>query len=498
MYTLARKKTRLEVFKAAVEEFPALFELTDNGTAFKRLDIDVKKLEAILDRSGVDEFGSFSSWLTVWDARRELRAQFGDAETAMDHDADLEYAVGDVACGFLDEVVNLRALRKYARSERVRDRGVVEQYIRRCETEGTLVGDYATVRVSYYRKYGLPGRKYARGPALQKCERGARDAAQDSLIQSHDIRNAMPTLFLALVREKLPDVAQRLLMWPLYDKCYCEWRAVVAEYAGVPLDEAKQTFSAIFSLGLPMYDLPFLWTLACEVSAATTALLSLPDYRHLNDFFGDRRNPRASRLHYALAASEDACIARLEVAITEHFPETSRIQAYIFDDILISVGVKDACGSNTIAALIGLELGVRFNAKGFPTSPPLARVVQNSSPGWQTEIPLQAQGFDDACLYAACYALVADRQCIASGNGPFSSRAFNEHAYHDSQRSADVLFLEHCPDVSRESMHQQSLDFVAYQRMADGGHFFAVRFRDDGAVHLLDTLAQFGIHDMLT
>ena len=126
---MARKKSRLDNFKEAIAEFPALFEMTENGASVRRLDIHLTKLEAILRRRGVEEFGSFSSWQTVWDARRELRAQFGVAEVVMDHDADLEYSVGDVDCGFLDEVVNLRALRRYGRSESVRDQGAVEQYI---------------------------------------------------------------------------------------------------------------------------------------------------------------------------------------------------------------------------------------------------------------------------------------------------------------------------------------------------------------------------------
>ena len=151
----------------------------------------------------------------------------------------------------LTEHVDLAALRARHQGGSDRRPDVLRRYITRCENEGDIMGNYADVRVSYYRKRGLPGRMYARSPALQWLTKESRAAALAGMSYSVDIQNCFPTLLLHEVRKlhTKDDVPLRSL--ELFVKYHAIWREFVKEYLQVEISEAKIAISKIFGLGEP-------------------------------------------------------------------------------------------------------------------------------------------------------------------------------------------------------------------------------------------------------
>eukprot|EP00959_Pyramimonas_sp_CCMP1952_P388810 8146519-Pyramimonas_sp.AAC.1 len=113
--------------------------------------------------------------------------------------------------------------------------------------------------------------------------------------------------------------------------------------------DAKKPLSRIFDLGLPTSDLPFLWSLASDVAQAAHLPMQMPANRHLQDMFGDRKHPRATRLFYAVSESEDQLLAR----VTDGIANIGwRPSALLFDELyfqcpappdIVEEAVGDAC-----------------------------------------------------------------------------------------------------------------------------------------------------------
>ena len=76
--------------------------------------------------------------------------------------------------------------------------------------------------------------------------------------------------------------------------------------------------------------MPLLWELSADIKRAVEHLLSMTEYEYLKGLFEDRRNPFATRLHYALSSIEDSIITRIEEAMATRLP-SARINTYMFD-----------------------------------------------------------------------------------------------------------------------------------------------------------------------
>ena len=76
-----------------------------------------------------------------------------------------------------------------------------------------------------------------------------------------------------------------------------------------------------------------LWNLALEVQKAIEMILDLPEFQYLKEVFSNRRNPQATRFHYAMASLEDAILTDLvtELAVIEGL----RVNTYMFDGALV-------------------------------------------------------------------------------------------------------------------------------------------------------------------
>ena len=70
-------------------------------------------------------------------------------------------------------------------------------------------------------------------------------------------------------------------------------------------------------LGRPAQDIPFLWELSDQIQKAVDFLLALDRFQHLTTRFSDRPNPRAIRLHYALADLEETVMTDMVETVQE-------------------------------------------------------------------------------------------------------------------------------------------------------------------------------------
>ena len=141
----------------------------------RKVDIDLARFDALLAKHGHASFGTWSDWGDLWGVKDDVRRYFyqteerdtgGAAAGEMD-DGVQECEDGDALAERLCEHVNLANLKRRVLRGDSRHHDRLVDYVHRCEVEGEVCGDYCTLKVQYYRKHGLPGRMYARGPALQ-------------------------------------------------------------------------------------------------------------------------------------------------------------------------------------------------------------------------------------------------------------------------------------------------------------------------------------------
>ena len=111
------------------------------------------------------------------------------------------------------------------------------------------------------------------------------------------------------------------------------WRSALAKYMATDAKTAKKELQAILHMGWPTHELAMLWNLALEVQKAIEFILGLPEFLYLQEHFGNRRNPQATRVHYAMSSIEDAILSDL-VRELEFIPDL-RVNTYMFDGALV-------------------------------------------------------------------------------------------------------------------------------------------------------------------
>jgi hypothetical protein len=318
-----RSKSRLQNFDEAFEHYPYLFDRMDRDII--RLNVDLGKLAGLLAMYSPEELaGTFADWGSFGALKRAAADCHVTNEIVPEHQ---EEAADDRCSGSLLETINVVALAEHLEDLAGDDREMAAQVVDRFRN-GIRTGDYATVEVQYYRKHGLGGRQYARGPSAQKLSRTARKYAFFSEAEGSqlggavfldvDIANCFPCLLWnTLSMAKGSDAQDEFPVLCALAHHHRAWRSFLAAYLGCNEDEAKKVITTIFHLGRPRDDLPLLWALAVEQQKAIRCLLSLPENAHLNNKFTDRPHPLATRLHYALSAVEDRVMADVEQAFLE-------------------------------------------------------------------------------------------------------------------------------------------------------------------------------------
>ena len=119
-----------------------------------------------------------------------------------------------------------------------------------------------------------------------------------------DIVNCNVTLICKLadqhaLKENVPTLIK-------YKESPDKFRNFLAEYYVVAKEEAKLEIIKALYHGMPRDDNPILWRIVSEVHAFTEKILEKEEFSYLNAHFGDRNNPSATRLSYALGKVEEA------------------------------------------------------------------------------------------------------------------------------------------------------------------------------------------------
>jgi hypothetical protein len=322
--------TRQETFAAAAELVPWLFQRNDAKRCFFKLNIDVEKVHKLMQNIGSNILGGPDHWKRVWDLKASFGTYVADNEQATDFKG-----AGDTDAGMLAETVNLTALKVYAAVGTDKRQRQLERYIAHCESTGVIQGDFCTTEVHYYRKYGLPGLRYASGPALQKLSVEARAAAMLSHAFDVDQVNAVPECFQRCLLRHHCDVDKEYPLRTSYVKSRSAWLGFLSEYKGYSQADAKHEILKLHYGGKPSADLPMLWAYVGETETARAELLGMEEYAYLSDKFNDRRSPLASKLSYALAAEQDCALQKLENYLAMNC-KGIKIHAYMFDGCIVS------------------------------------------------------------------------------------------------------------------------------------------------------------------
>ena len=502
-----QQKCRADNLHEACQKYPYLLRRQFfKPLGFLRLQVDLKKFNELLKNFGDHKFGSFESWGVVFELRTALESRnfqriTGTSVDEEEHGDDEAQADKDVS--MMIETVCLMRLKEVAAAELISheeagpDWGddedkqafqLLNAYIARCEAEGRCYGIYCDLSIVYYVKFGMPGRRYPRGPALAKLKKRYRAAACDGLCFMVDQNNAVPSIGWYNAQRLLPNADERLPTWPLYQEHYRDWRNFMTEYASLTSKEAKRSITKIFGLGLPDYDVPFLWALALDVSIFKDAALRAPENKHLSSMFATRRNPEATRLFYSVSPEEDKRTQQV-IGVYER-DGLAQPSACIFDAaIMISGAGREALQERCVEA--EKALGFKLSLDMFDGAYCIARLLLVSGRGRATNQVLQMQAGHQKCLYDAVSYIHTDHGgVIAPADGPFSAYDFNTSAGYDSQRGGETLWLTHCPheDVikllsrdaeqpdkrRRTSRPQAGVRLVCWQPYDEQGHFFGL------------------------
>ncbi len=79
--------------------------------------------------------------------------------------------------------------------------------------------------------------------------------------------------------------------------------------------------------------------------------------------FSDRRNPTATRMHFALASMEDAILQDVEAAILES--ADAKINVYMFDGAIATVREGDMESLEQSLSQVGNKWHVNFKIERF-------------------------------------------------------------------------------------------------------------------------------------
>ena len=293
----------------------------------------------------------------------------------------------DNSAGYLVETINVRELDNWHcevvsngnRSQLEEKKAIgadMSALLRRHSHEGTRIGDLSSITVQYVRKHGIPGRRYAVGPSIQKLKRIDRESAFTTYCHASggdscvfvdiDLNKSMPQIFWNEASDVMgdDDARKELDMIQTYLENSSEWLNFLERYADTDRDGAKKMILKLFFLGVPETDLPFLWKLSTTIRAAADVLLSNPKFAYLADMFQSRRNPTASRLHYALAAKEDEILSMVETALKDAMPDAA-ICTYMFDGAILRMKRDSMHKLDTVLQQVGERFNVTFKKRVF-------------------------------------------------------------------------------------------------------------------------------------
>eukprot|EP00972_Heterocapsa_arctica_P061651 9092015-Heterocapsa_arctica.AAC.1 len=111
-----------------------------------------------MEKYGSENFGgSFEQWGNAFKIKKDMRAE--EVEFVEHNpEEDTERTAGDVLVGSLEETVNIVRLAELMEQSDAPD-PALESVLRRFTGDtANRDGDFSTATVSYYKKFGIPGR----------------------------------------------------------------------------------------------------------------------------------------------------------------------------------------------------------------------------------------------------------------------------------------------------------------------------------------------------
>ena len=209
-----------------------------------------------------------------------------------------------------------------------------------------------------------------------------------------DIENCFPTLLWKELIENVGDAARTdfdvLYAFVFH---YRAWRAALADYFDIPLKASKKLLISILHLAAPMGELPFLWALSVQIKQAVDIILSSDKFQHLNNMFASRRQPVASRLHFALASVEDFIVQQAELAMLKDAAD-SAVMTYMFDGAVFRIPEVSLGAARASLDRIAQREGMAFTVDVFPSLDAEGGAGGNSSRSSASE----ASELTDMCL----------------------------------------------------------------------------------------------------
>jgi len=177
-----------------------------------------------------------------------------------------------------------------------------------------------------------------------------------------DICNCYVTLLCNFLESK-DDLADFPILIAFRDN-YKTWRAFLTEYFGWEPKQSKKELIRLLHLAFPRSELPCLWGLARDLSSAVDVFLSYDEFAYLKGTFSDRRSPKASRLHYALANLEDQVLTAVEGEIARAAPDV-KIMTYMFDGAIVCIFGDDEPKVREALQVVSDARKVKFSLEPF-------------------------------------------------------------------------------------------------------------------------------------
>ena len=449
---------------------------------YLRLDVNLERLEALASDTSV--FGSPCDWGDVLSVRYPKCFPATEANTSKVEGASKEPVT-------IREIVDLEGLgtfwgvcsgkHKSARSDLIGKAVATPEH----HTIGALAVPYANTNAY--------GRKYARGPSLQKIGRAGRDAALRTIGVDVDMENCHPSIMRILLErthtsdgEDVDYVRRTYPMMTLYADNYKKWRNFCMGYYEVDLEtENGYIIKIYYGGGCPRGDVPFLHALRVEVANAKKYLTSHRFYERLGSYYSSRRNPIVSHLSAILSFEEDSLLTYICQAM-ERPPICLMCDGAVF----ACDSIDDVSKTHQICRSLSVELGVGVCIKQWrPTEEALGENSIRStcadlrqSSRAEDSSPLDGIIGREACLYNSIrYLNLPECYDFPQSNGPFSVDHYNQNvrswAAKNPQSDPYYLTLVEFSESGSSYIEEESR-YVIYTQSPDSpacvGHFFAV------------------------
>ena len=432
--SLENKPTEIGNSKSALEHcknmnFIELLRLGSTPSEFPRLDVNLERIEALAPDSSV--FGDSSDWGDVLSVRYERCYPIPENQPRKTEGAAKEPVI-------VRDILGLECINKYWEICSDKHKSACADLIGKAAAnpEGRPHG---TVAVPYSNTNAY-GRKYARGPSLQKIGRAGRNAALRKNGVDVDMENCHPSLMrIPLGKTHTSDgedggyVKRTYHMVILYTDNYRKWRNFCMGYYDVDVDTAVGHINKIYyGGGCHRGELPSLHALRVAVAKATEYLTPQRFYERLGLYYTARRRPISSHLSLILSFEEDALLTYICEAM-------DGLQICLMYDgaVFGRSNLDDVSKMHRACASLRLELGVGVCIKQRPglEDAPDAISTQTNCSGLlrsgqaENVAPLEGIIGRSMCLYnSARYLQFPEFYDRPKSHGPFNVGQYNQNA----------------------------------------------------------------------